>query len=82
MSVRQATASDWVHGCAEGVSGNKATGRAVSGLASWHAEGVGLGVGRRPGMPCLSREPVWASLGGCCMAGQSTTRCPHTLAAG
>ena len=44
-------------------------GRGTSGQASWHAEEVGPGGGKKPEMLCLSRESVWASLGGCCMAG-------------
>lgn len=83
LSVCKASHNQWLGAwLCRGGQWKQATGRAVSGRASWHAEGVGPGVGRRPEMPCLSREPVWASLGGCCMAGQSTARCPHTLAAG
>ena len=43
----------------------KGAGRVASGEASWHAEEVGPGMGKRPRMWCLSREP-WegdASLG-------------------
>ena len=45
------------------------TGRGASGQASWHAEEVGPGGGKKPEMLCLSRESVWTSLGGCCMVG-------------